>query len=183
MWKWMGLLTFSFKLHWGSYIISIAKTASKKSGALICSMKFFSPEPEGALYLHCSQSEIWYAWTFVAMSGLVLLVATWNCWISYKTRTVWQNCRTGSPSLAASLYPRVIVTMKLALSLCPLFFLSNFYFFHQMIGLQKLWKIFSISYKKLFLFSRYSNFCNFFPSFPHFPDSKGQMEMEQFMMS
>ena len=81
-------LTFSSKLDQGSYIISIAKTASKKSGALICSMKFFSPEPEGALYLHCSQSEIWYAWTFVAMSGLVLLVATWNCWISYKTRTV-----------------------------------------------------------------------------------------------
>ena len=28
-------LTFSFKLHWGSYIISIAKTASKKIGALL----------------------------------------------------------------------------------------------------------------------------------------------------
>ena len=44
----MGL-TFSFKLDWGSYIISIAKTASKKIGALICSMKFLSPEV--ALYL------------------------------------------------------------------------------------------------------------------------------------
>ena len=34
-------LTFSSKLDWGSYIISIAKTASKKIGALIRSMKFF----------------------------------------------------------------------------------------------------------------------------------------------
>ena len=37
-------LTFSSKLDWGSYIISIAKTASKKIRALICSMKFLSPE-------------------------------------------------------------------------------------------------------------------------------------------
>ena len=33
-------LTFSSKLDWGSYIISIAKTASNKIGALIHSMKF-----------------------------------------------------------------------------------------------------------------------------------------------
>ena len=42
-------LTFSFKLDWGSYIISIAKTASKNIGALIRFMKFLSPE--GPLYL------------------------------------------------------------------------------------------------------------------------------------
>ena len=41
--KMLGL-NFSSKLDWGSYIISIAKTASKKIGALIRSMKFFSPE-------------------------------------------------------------------------------------------------------------------------------------------
>ena len=34
--------TFSSKLDWGSYIISIAKTASKKIGALIHSMKYLS---------------------------------------------------------------------------------------------------------------------------------------------
>ena len=45
-------LTFSSKLDWGSYIISIAKTASKKIGALISSMKFLSPEV--ALYLYKS---------------------------------------------------------------------------------------------------------------------------------
>ena len=49
--KMLGL-TFSSKLDWGSYIISIAKTASKKIGALICSMKFLSPEV--ALYLYKS---------------------------------------------------------------------------------------------------------------------------------
>ena len=47
--KMLGL-TFSSKLDWGSYIISIAKTASKKIGALICSMKFLSPGV--ALYLY-----------------------------------------------------------------------------------------------------------------------------------
>ena len=49
--KMLGL-TFSSKLDWGSYISSIAKTVSKKIGALICSMKFLSPEV--ALYLYKS---------------------------------------------------------------------------------------------------------------------------------
>ena len=40
--KMLGL-TFSSKFDWGSYIISIAKTAPIKIGALICSMKFLSP--------------------------------------------------------------------------------------------------------------------------------------------
>ena len=42
----------SSKLDWGSYIIFIAKTASKKIGALILSMMFLSPEV--ALYLYKS---------------------------------------------------------------------------------------------------------------------------------
>ena len=64
--KMLGL-TFSSNLDRDSYIISIAKVATKKIGALIRSMKFLSPEV--ALYL--------YSATFV-MSGLVALVATWN---------------------------------------------------------------------------------------------------------
>ena len=50
--KMLGL-SFSYKFCWDSYIISIAKTASKKSGALIRSMKFLSPEvaPYLCLYL------------------------------------------------------------------------------------------------------------------------------------
>ena len=43
-------LTFSSKLDWGSYIVYIAKTASKKIGALIHSMKFLSPEVSSYLY-------------------------------------------------------------------------------------------------------------------------------------
>ena len=64
-------LTFSSKLDWCSYIISIPKTASKKIGALICSVQFLSP----LLRLFCiSLNRILYF-----MSGLVPLVATWNC--------------------------------------------------------------------------------------------------------
>ena len=47
--KMLGL-TFSSKLDWDSYIISITRTTSKRIGALIRSMKFFSPEV--ALYLN-----------------------------------------------------------------------------------------------------------------------------------
>ena len=37
-------LTFSSKLDWSSFIVSIAKTDPKKIGALIRSIKFLSPE-------------------------------------------------------------------------------------------------------------------------------------------
>ena len=43
-------LTFSSKLDWGSYIVSIAKTASRKTETLVQSMKFLSSD--FALYLH-----------------------------------------------------------------------------------------------------------------------------------
>ena len=42
--------SFSFKLNWGSCIVSIGKTASKKIGALIFSMQFLSLEV--ALYFY-----------------------------------------------------------------------------------------------------------------------------------
>ena len=51
-------LIFSSKLDWNSYIISAAKTASKKIGALIHSMKFLSLETP--LYLF--KSPIGLAW-------------------------------------------------------------------------------------------------------------------------
>ena len=44
----LGLSFFS-KLDWGSYINSIAKTASKKIGALICSMFLFPEVLHGIL--------------------------------------------------------------------------------------------------------------------------------------
>ena len=49
-WGGGGGVTLSSKFDWCSYIISIAKSASKKIGTLICSMKFLSPE--FALYLY-----------------------------------------------------------------------------------------------------------------------------------
>ena len=59
-------LTFSSKLDWGFYIIAIAKTASKKIGALIYSMKFLSPEV--ALYLYIYHT---------AMHGILLSSLGW----------------------------------------------------------------------------------------------------------
>ena len=78
--KMLGL-TFSSKLDWGSYIISIAKTTSKKIEALIRSMKFLSPEVDLYLYKFAICPCI-----TVVTSGLVPLVATWNCWTSCKSR-------------------------------------------------------------------------------------------------
>ena len=68
-------LTFSSKLDWGSYIISVAKTTYKKIWALIRSMKFLSPE--AALY--SITLPYGHLWDTVVMPGLVLLVTTWNC--------------------------------------------------------------------------------------------------------
>ena len=47
--KMLGL-NYSSKLDWGSYIISVAKTAFKKIGALPCSMKFLFLEVVFYLY-------------------------------------------------------------------------------------------------------------------------------------
>ena len=57
-------LTFSSKVDSGSCIVSIAKTAYKKIGALLHSMKFLLP---------CG-----HAWNNVGMSGMMLLVQTQN---------------------------------------------------------------------------------------------------------
>ena len=48
--KMLGL-TFYSKLDQSSYIVTIPETASKKTGALICSMKFLL-SPEVILYLY-----------------------------------------------------------------------------------------------------------------------------------
>ena len=83
-------------MDWGSYIISIANTASKNIGALICPVKFLSPEV--ALYLY--KSSIWpcmkyccHIWAGAPSCYLLLdKVQKWICW-------------TVGPSLAASLEP------------------------------------------------------------------------------
>ena len=64
---------------------SIAKTVSSKIGGLVLSMRFHSLEV--ALYLYKSTIRPCMDWAgalLCFMSGLVPLVATWNCWISYK---------------------------------------------------------------------------------------------------
>ena len=69
-------LNFSSKLDWGSHVISIAKTASKEMGVLICSMKIHSLE----VGLYLCKSMICPYMEYCVTSGLVPLVATWNCW-------------------------------------------------------------------------------------------------------
>ena len=94
-----------------------------------------------------------------------------NCCLSFHKSWLKFQCNLVVPLFSLSM---TITSVKA----CVRYFLSFFLFFHQMIALQKLWKMFFISSKKLFFFSRYSNFCNFSPSFPNFPDSKGQREVE-----
>ena len=60
-------LTFSSKLDSGSYIISIAKTASKKIGALIRSMKFISLV--FALYLYKSTIHLCMEYCYHVWAG------------------------------------------------------------------------------------------------------------------
>ena len=80
---------FSSKLDWRSQIISIAKSVSKKIGALIRSMKFLSPE----VLLYLCESSYGLAWNNVIMSRLVRLAATWNCQINHKNEYIGL-CRT-----------------------------------------------------------------------------------------
>ena len=79
-------LTFSSKLDLGCSIISIAKTASKKIGALkLVLRKFFLSSFFLQWLLSISINlPLAHAWIIVVTSGLVCLVATWNCLVSYE---------------------------------------------------------------------------------------------------
>ena len=94
--KMLGL-TFSSKLDWGSYIISIAKTASKKIGTLIRSMKFLSPEV--ALYLYKSTIPPCMEYCCHVWAGAP------SCYLDLLDKLQKQICRIVGPSLAASLEP------------------------------------------------------------------------------
>ena len=94
--KMLGL-TFSSKLDWGSYIVSIAKTASKKIGALIRSMKFLSPVV--ALYLYKSTIQPWMEYFCHVWAGAP------SCYLELLDKLQKRICRTVGPSLAASLEP------------------------------------------------------------------------------
>ena len=53
------MIFFSSKLDWGSFIISIAQTASKKIGTLIHSTKFLSPEVSFLFLAPYPQAATW----------------------------------------------------------------------------------------------------------------------------
>ena len=95
--KMLGL-TFSSKLCLNySYIVSIAKTASKKIGTLICSMKFLSPEV--ALYLYKSTIRPCMEYCCHVWAGAP------SCYLELLDKLQKRICRTVGPSLAASLEP------------------------------------------------------------------------------
>ena len=94
--KMMGM-TFSSKLVWGSYIVFIAKTASKKIEALIRSMKFLSPEVALYLYKYTIRPCMEYCCHVWAGAS--------SCYVELLDKLKKQICRTVGPSLAASLEP------------------------------------------------------------------------------
>ena len=94
--KMLGL-TFSSKLDWGSYIICIAKTASKKIRALICSMKFLSPEVPLYLYKSIICPLMKYCCDIWAGAP--------SCYLELLDKLQKQISWTVGPSLAASLEP------------------------------------------------------------------------------
>ena len=91
------MLGESSKLDWGSYIISIAKTTSKKIGTLIRSMKFLSPEV--ALYLYKSNIRPCMEYCCQVWASAP------SCYLELLHKLQKQICRTVGPSLAASLEP------------------------------------------------------------------------------
>ena len=93
--KMLGL-TFSSKLDWSSYIISIARTASKKTGALICSMKFLSRKV--ALYFYKSTIRRCMEYCYHALAGAP------SCYLELLDKLQKWICKTATgPSFAASL--------------------------------------------------------------------------------
>ena len=102
-------LTFSSRLDWGSYIISIAKTASKKIGALIRSMKFLSPEV--ALYLYTSTIRPCMEYCCHVCGGAP------SCYLELLDKLQKRMCWTAGPSLTAFLEPLAHHRNKASLSL------------------------------------------------------------------
>ena len=92
-------LTFSAKLDWCSYVISIAKTVSKKIGALIRVMNFLSLEV--ALYLYKSTIRPYTEYRCHVWAGAP------SCYTELLDKLQEQIYRTVGPLLAASLEPLV----------------------------------------------------------------------------
>ena len=94
--KMLGLAFFS-ELDLGSYIVSIAKTASKKIRALIRSTKFLSPEV--VLYLYKSTIRPCREYCCHVWAGAP------SCYLELLDKLQKRISRTVGPSLAISLEP------------------------------------------------------------------------------
>ena len=90
-------LTFPSTLDCGSYIITIAKTASKKTEALIRSMKFLSAE----VALYCYKSTICPCMEYCCQ----VWTGAPSCYLELLDKLQKRICRIVGPSLAASLEP------------------------------------------------------------------------------
>ena len=100
MWKWMGLFLkkkkhllrwkdcFFSLLNWGTYIVSVAKTAPQKIGALIPSLKSFTSNVTFYLY----KSTIWPCMELLLSHAGMDMQHRLQKWV----------CRTVGPSLVAS---------------------------------------------------------------------------------
>ena len=104
-------LTFSSKLDLGPYIISNAKTASKKIRALIRSVKFLSPEV--ALYLYKSTIRPCMEYCCRIRAGAP------SCFLELLDKLQKRICRAAGSSLAVSLqllaYRQNIASLSLIL--------------------------------------------------------------------
>ena len=113
----MAGLAFSSKLDWGCYIISIAKTASKKSVALISFMKFLSPEVALYLYQYAIHPCMEYCCHFWAGAP--------RCYLELLDKLQKRICRTVRSSLAASLDPLAHCRNVASLSLFRRYYFSR----------------------------------------------------------
>ena len=98
-------LTFSSKLDWGSYIICVAKTASKKIGALIHSMKFLSPEV--ALYLYKSTIRPCMEYCCHVWAGAP------SCYLELLDKLQKRVCKTVGPSLEPLAHRQNVAALSL----------------------------------------------------------------------
>ena len=109
MWKWMGLFLRKNNLLRCWAWLSLLSWNGVLTLSVLLKLPPSRLEPWFALWsfflrrLFCISINLPYSyvWNTVVIFGLVLLIATWNCWISYKK---W-ICRTVGPSLAASFDP------------------------------------------------------------------------------
>ena len=97
-------LTLSSKLEWGSYMISIAKTVSKKIGALIHSMKFLFPDV--ALYLYKSTTCPYMEYCCHVWAGAP------SCYLELQEKLQKGLCRNVGPSFVDASFKALGLLLK-----------------------------------------------------------------------